>query len=295
MAMGDGLVLRGWPRGALMVVFMVASMLLAATGCRRTPRRPGGPDGGAAPRASDAGAPRLDAQVHSPGLVDAGADLDSDAEVDDPPGVLRGEPTLGPFAAPEQLCASLLAKLTTDERDRARCARETDPGPAVGPYQEPQEWQFEDADENFDRYLMFRLDGRWFATLAGGWTTMNTSNGDLTVGRLSARDVIPGGAPELLFDVVELSSDMDDFDATRFDEVTRRTVCSTGASGHPSCVGFTIAGRGEDHSDFADRKRYRFQLDCRFQPDGRVNCRARGKPAADLIEDLEGTFTLLFP
>ncbi|MCC6995402.1 MAG: hypothetical protein IT370_12395 [Deltaproteobacteria bacterium] len=273
-------------RGSGVVVVLV----LALGGCRKTPRRAGVSDASVAARAvaADAGA-LVDAAV----ATDSEVEADADAEV---PGVLRGEPALGPFAAPEELCPALLARLEAAERDRASCARDGAPGSGAAPYLGTHTWQFEDPDEAVTRYLVFQLDGRWFAAAAGGFDMMNTSNGDVTVGRPSARDVIPGGAPELLFDVVETNSDMDDFDNVRFDEVTRRTVCSTGPSGQPSCVAVTLAGRGENHSDFAERKRYRFALECPFQPDGRVACRLRGKrPDPDLVEGLEDTFTLVFP
>jgi len=273
---------------------MVAVMLLAAAGCRRTPRQASVVEGGVAAGARDAEAARADAALPvDAGPADAGGGGYADAEV---PGVLLGQPTLGPFAAPEALCPVLLAQLEAGQRDSASCSRDGAPGPGAPPYLGTHTWQFEDPDEEVTRYLVFQLDGRWFAAAAGGFDMVNTANGDVRVGRPSARDVVPGGALELMFDVVETHSDMDDFDNTRFDEITSRTVCSSGPSGHPSCIAVTIAGRGEDNSDHADRKRYRFQLDCPFQPDGRVSCSVRGKRPADpeLVQGLEGAFTLVF-
>jgi len=267
------------------------ALLVVLVGCRKRPRH-----GAAAP---DAGAQHaVDAAVDAARPPPDGALPDAELEADAAlPGVIVGQTALGPFDAPAKLCDALLADIAPDRRDFTSCQADAKgPRADVGPYQAPQPWTFQDDDENFTRYLVFRWGGQWFAADAGSWDTMNTSNGDVTVGKLAARDVVPGGTPELVFDVVSLSSDMDDFDNQRFDEVTERAVCGIGPSGRPSCAAVTLGGRGDDDSPFTDVKRYRYALDCPFLPDGRIACKVRGKwpDSAPDRGELEQTFTLVF-
>lgn len=275
--------------GAWRVVVVV---VVCMAGCKRSNRKAvappdAGPGAGASARPVDAGADGALAAV-----VDAA--VQADAEL---PGVIIATPTMGPFTTPDALCAELLAKLEADDRASATCERDKDFAPkAPAPYQALQSFRFEDANEEDTRYLLFQLDQQWFAIAAGSWANEGMSGGDVTLGQPTTRDVVPGDPPELVFDSTELNSNADDFDNDRFTEITRTFVCKRGASTHPSCAFFLSAGRGANSSP-EDRMKYRFQLSCPFLPDGRVDCKVRGKwpDQANLDRsELEQTFTLRF-
>jgi hypothetical protein len=150
--------------------------------------------------------------------------------------------------------------------------------------------------------LAIQMADQWYLARLSEWSTDGADHGGVTVKSIKLKDVIPGGAPELLVtgSLATLGFDHEYAEfGTTYDMLW---VCSVGASGTPSCAEVVVGLRFRPHP-MGEGKRFSIKLRHKFEKDGRLTRKVRGKwPKKKVMgdgevarEDFEGTDTLVFP
>jgi hypothetical protein len=140
--------------------------------------------------------------------------------------------------------------------------------------------------------LAVQYDGKWFVHRIGHISHPSSNDAKQTykVRSITVKDVVPGGAPELLVEVSEL--DHQGIGGSVESRATRERlhVCGIGASGAPSCVDAVVA---EDEKNSVYKRKY--GLAQSFDKKGRIVLRAKAPWPRDLAKrDYEGTRPLFF-
>jgi hypothetical protein len=140
--------------------------------------------------------------------------------------------------------------------------------------------------------LVVQFDGKWYAHRIGHIS--HPSSGDAKhsykVRSIAVKDVVPGGAPELLVEVSEMDHTGIGGSVESLATRDRLHVCGVGASGAPSCVD-TVVAEDEKNSVF----KRTFGLAWSFDKQGRFVTRAKAPWPRDVPKrDYVGSRPLFF-
>lgn len=138
--------------------------------------------------------------------------------------------------------------------------------------------------------LALQYDGGWYEHHLGEVVHDDQTDHTITVRSIRVKDVVPGGAPELLVEVFEHDHGAIGGPGESVVDTEYLHVCGIGASNLPSCVVTEIA---DDIKSPVHERAYR--LAWRFDKAGRFVTRARGAwPRRLSRRDYEGTRPLFF-
>lgn len=208
-----------------------------------------------------------------------------DAAVD----TITAAPSLGPAASIEAACA--LVPREADDTDEGFCQVDTTSKDAkkIGklkleaPYQQLA-LVLRDSDGPAAARLAIRAGDQWYLATLAEWGMYGAEHGGMSVTSIKLKDVIPGGAPEILItggheDLAE-SHDYNTF-GNRYESLW---VCSVGASGAPSCAEVLLGEQRWQH-DMSSLKDWRLRLSHKFDKAGRITRKIKGKWPKDRRRD----------
>jgi tetratricopeptide (TPR) repeat protein len=239
---------------------------------------------------------------------------------------LAPKPMEGPFAS--------LAKWCADTRDRSACETNGEPGESAegdekppeftcgwdtpektldkppAPYKEIRFFHTECSERggdlsNADFYLAIKMPTGWYVAGNTGVTlnSMRQTN-ELGLDSLEVRDVVPGGAPE----VVLRTTTSSDYRGTDQTTSSWMNVAGVGPSGRPSATAQILLERQDTETDYGEMEKddspkestSGATLDAHFLPDGQLEIKGPVKKVgagldASLIAPLVGKHALLFP
>ncbi len=157
-----------------------------------------------------------------------------------------------------------------------------------------------------EEMLAIQTDAGWYVTSLMMLGTDYGGRGTVTISSIKIKDVIPGGAPEVII-VGKRKESYESNSYARYGETRELLwVCGVGGSGTPSCAEVTV-GRDQTPSDSAEGEttRFKFRLGFRFEADGTLTRTVKGKwpRNARVLEteqplaraDHENTRPFLFP
>ncbi len=231
--------------------------------------------------------PCLVALVLIVALPSARADVGE--EVAPPPDTIVATTGLGPAATIAAACA--LEPMDANDNADTFCSIETTSKDArkvkklkrVAPYQDLA-LVSRDSDDPAGMRLAIKTADQWYVVWLATWSNDGAHHGDFAMTSIRIKDVIPGGAPEIL-----ITGSHDDLgESHSYVTYGSRTealwVCSLGASGAPGCAEVYLGEQWWPH-EYSSSKKWKFRLSYKFDKQGRVVRKLKGKFPRDRRRD----------
>lgn len=118
----------------------------------------------------------------------------------------------------------------------------------------------------------------WYVFPLLEWGTDYDGKGSVAIASATIKDVVPGGAPEVVLRLKRKTSN-EASDYSRYGETVEVLwVCSVGGTGAPSCAEVVLAMDVTPNTvSFEDDTRFKLRLAHRFEADGRLTRKVKGK------------------
>ncbi len=212
------------------------------------------------------------------------------ADVQAPPDTFLAAAATGPGDSVKALCEGC----TTMKLQKVKLK---------APYQKLGLAHHEDPDtEDNTVFLTVQLDGKTYLAPLGSWTQEGANSGSVDVTSVKLKDVIPGGALEVLLtgSTSEMKAGHEGGDSGQ--EYKMLWVCGLGATGAPSCAAVPLGITVWPH-EYGEGKKYRIKVTHKFTRDGRITRKVKGKwpserTMGDVVQDRsewQDTRSFLFP
>ncbi len=128
-----------------------------------------------------------------------------------------------------------------------------------------------------EEHLGIQTDAGWYLFPLLSWGTSYGGKATLKITSVKIKDVVPGGAPEVLVTGKRNTSSESSSYQRHGDKEELLWVCGIGDSGAPSCVEVVLA-RDSTPSDMEEgATRYKFRLGYKFTADGKLTRKVKGK------------------